>query len=379
MSDLLARASRCWEAGEPTVLATVVQTWNSAPQQPGAALLLSSDGISGSVSGGCVEGAVYEAARAVLGDGVPQLIRYGVSEDDAFEVGLTCGGVLDVFVERIDGDTFPALNAVAAAVHSHEPVAVATIIRHPDLARVGSRIVIDFSTVHGSLGSTSIDRAVAEDAKVLLRRGRNSVQSYGLGGEVFGRGIDVFVRSYAAPPRMIVFGAVDFAAATARLGKFLGYHVTVCDARPLFATIGRFPDADELVVDWPHRYAAGECAAGRIDNQTVLIVLTHDEKFDTPLLRLVLGDDWNVKPAYIGAMGSRRTHNQRVAKLTEAGLAPHELERLRSPIGLNIGARTPEETAVSIVAEIIAARCSADGQSLSVTTGRIHPDSLSPP
>ncbi|UZG55125.1 XdhC family protein [Rhodococcus opacus] len=373
MQDLLAQVARHWEAGESTALATVVQTWHSAPQQPGAALLVGPEGITGSVSGGCVEGAVYELAQDVLADGIPQLVRYGVADEEAFEVGLTCGGVLDVFVERIDAQTFPALSTVTASVRSLQPVAVATVIRHPDPSRVGSRIVLDPSSVHGTLNSARADRAIAEDGRGLLAHGTSSVLHYGPDGERLGTGMDVFVRSFAPPPRMVVFGAIDFAAAAARMGSFLGYRVTVCDARPLFATPARFPDADEVVVDWPHRYIAAERRAGRIDNRTVLIVLTHDEKFDTPLLRLVLDDGWGDRqPAYIGAMGSRRTHDQRVTNLREAGLAPHQIGRLRSPIGLNLGSRTPEETAVSIAAEIIAAQCGGDGQPLSTTTGRIH-------
>ncbi|MFD9663599.1 XdhC family protein [Rhodococcus sp. NPDC059968] len=374
MRELLPHLARHWEAGEPTALATVVQTWHSAPQQPGAALLVGPDGVYGSVSGGCVEGAVYELAQDVLTDGIPQLARYGVTDNEAFDVGLTCGGVLDVFVERIDAGTFPSLTSVVGSVHSLEPIAIATVIRHPEPDRIGQRLVLDSSSTLGSLGSSRTDRAVTEDGRGLLAHGRSSVLHYGPDGERLGAGMDVFLRSFAPPPRMIVVGAIDFAAAAARMGKFLGYRVTVCDARPLFATQARFPDADDVVVDWPHRYIAAERDAGRVDYRTVLIVLTHDEKFDTPLLRMVLGDDWgDHRPAYIGAMGSRRTHHKRVANLREAGLGSHEITRLRSPIGLNLGSRTPEETAVSIAAEIIAAQCGGDGQSLSSTTGSIHP------
>ena len=192
---------------------------------------------------------------------------------------------------------------------------------------------------------------------------------YGPEGERRGEGMRVFVSSYAPVPRLLVFGAIDFAAAVARLGSFLGYRVTVCDARGVFATASRFPSADEVIVDWPHRYLAGESAAGRIDDRTVICVLTHDPKFDVPLLEVALRLP---QVAYIGAMGSRRTHDDRIKRLQEAGLTDAELERLSSPIGLDLGGRTPEETAVSIAAEIIAHRWSGSGHRLTTQPGPIH-------
>ena len=179
----------------------------------------------------------------------------------------------------------------------------------------------------------------------------------------------VFVWAFAPKPRMLVFGAIDFAAAVARVGSFLGYHVTVCDARPVFATNSRFPEADEVVVDWPHRYLAAERDAGRIDGRTVLAVLTHDPKFDVPLLEVALRLP---EVAYVGAMGSRRTHEDRLERLREAGLEDKEIARLSSPIGLDLGARTPEETAISIAAEIIAGHWGGTGRPLAETAGRIH-------
>jgi len=178
----------------------------------------------------------------------------------------------------------------------------------------------------------------------------------------------VFVASYAPKPRMVVFGAIDFAAAVARVGSFLGYRVTVCDARPVFATRSRFPDADEVVVEWPHRYLAAEVESGRVDPRTVLAVLTHDPKFDVPVLEVALRLD----VAYVGAMGSRRTHEERLDRLREAGLTDEELGRLSSPIGLDLGARTPEETAVSIAAEIIQLRWGGHGRRLGDLHGPIH-------
>jgi xanthine dehydrogenase accessory factor len=182
----------------------------------------------------------------------------------------------------------------------------------------------------------------------------------------------VFVWSFAPAPRMLVFGAIDFAAAVARMGNFLGYRVTVCDARPVFATNSRFPSADEVVVKWPHKYLREEIEAGRVDQRTVVCVLTHDPKFDVPLLEVALRLPDGRQVAYVGAMGSRRTHDDRMARLKEAGLTDDELARLSSPVGLDLGARTPEETAVSIAAEIIALRWGGNGERLASTQGRIH-------
>jgi xanthine dehydrogenase accessory factor len=178
----------------------------------------------------------------------------------------------------------------------------------------------------------------------------------------------VLVESMAPPPRMLVFGAIDFAAAVARVGSFLGFHVTVCDARPVFATARRFPEADEVVVEWPHRYLNAELEAGRVDSRTVLCVLTHDPKFDVPLLEVAL----RTPAAYIGAMGSRRTHEDRLQRLRESGVGEDELARLASPIGLDIGARTPEETAISVAAELVQTRWGGSGRKLGGTDGPIH-------
>ena len=333
-------------------------------------MVVAPDGqVSGSVSGGCVEGAVYELANDVVRDGAPRLERYGISDDDAFSVGLTCGGILDVFVEPISRRTFPELGAVAEDIAGHRPVAVATVISHVDPEWVGRRLVVGPDATHGSLGSTRADAAVADDAAGLLAAGRSEVLTYGPDGQRRGAGMEVFVASYAPRPRMLVFGAIDFAAAIARQGSLLGYRVTVCDARPVFATRARFPTADEVVVEWPNRYLAAQHEAGEIDARTVICVLTHDPKFDVPLLEVALRLP---QIGYLGAMGSRRTHDDRMARLREAGLTETELTRLHSPIGLDLGARTPEETAVSIAAEIIARRWGGGGRPLTETDGRIH-------
>ncbi len=370
LSDLLG----WWTEGKPVGMATVVSTWRSAPRAPGATMLIGPDGTAvGSVSGGCVEAAVYELGRDVVDSGRPVLVRYGVSDDDAFAVGLTCGGIIDLFVERVDPQSFPELGAVATAVTQGRPVAVATVVTG-EVDQVGRRVVIWPDDRAGSLGSARLDDATTDDVRGLLAAGRTGTLRYGLDGERRGDELTVFVASFAPPPRMLVFGAIDFAAAVAQLGSFLGYRVTVCDARAVFATNRRFPQT-EVVVDWPHRYLAAELAAGRVDGRTVVCVLTHDPKFDVPVLELALAHPF----AYVGAMGSRRTNDDRIARLREAGVPDDRIDRLASPIGLDLGARTPEETAVSIAAEIIAARWGGGGQRLSTMDGRIHHEPDTPP
>jgi xanthine dehydrogenase accessory factor len=388
--DVLPELLAWWRAGETVGVGTVVATFQSAPRPPGASMLVGPDGTAvGSVSGGCVEGAVYDLAESVVSSGEPVLERYGVSDDDAFAVGLTCGGILDVYVEKISRDTFPELEEIAADIEAGRPVALATVIEHPDPAWLGRRLVVrpdggvvpddlvgdtpseatKTSGTTPTLGSPRADDAVHDDALGLLALGHNATLTYGPDGERRGEGMRVFVWAFAPKPRMLVFGAIDFAAAVARVGSFLGYHVTVCDARPVFATTSRFPEADEVVVDWPHRYLAAEEEAGRVDARTVIAVLTHDPKFDVPLLEVALRLP---EVAYVGAMGSRRTHEDRLDRLREAGIDDKEIERLSSPIGLDLGARTPEETAISIAAEIVARRWGGSGERLGTLDGRIH-------
>ncbi len=372
MREVLPELLAWWRAGETVGVGTVVATFQSAPRPPGASMLVGPEGEAvGSVSGGCVEGAVYELAQSVVESGTPVLERYGVSDDDAFAVGLTCGGILDVFVEKVSRESFPELGEIADDIESGRPVALATVVEHPDPAVVGRRVIVRPAEAGDglTLGSARMDDAVRDDALGLLAAGHSATLTYGPDGERRGEGMKVFVWAFAPKPRMLVFGAIDFAAAVARVGAFLGYHVTVCDARPVFATATRFPEADEVVVDWPHRYLRKLVDAGGVDQRTVITVLTHDPKFDVPLLEVALRLP---EVAYVGAMGSRRTHDDRMDRLREAGLTDDELARLSSPIGLDLGARTPEETAVSIAAEIIAARWGGSGRRLAATGGRIH-------
>ncbi|HEY7224716.1 MAG TPA: XdhC family protein [Micromonosporaceae bacterium] len=370
MRDVRGELAQRWREGRPVGMATVVGTWRSAPRQPGATMLVDGDGTAvGSVSGGCVEGAVYELCRQAIETGEPRLQRYGISDDDAFEVGLTCGGIIDLWVEKVSPQTFPELGAVLDSIDRGEPVATVTCIDGPP-DRLGNRLIVWPDRRAGGLGLARLDDAVVDDMRGMLAGGRTGIVHYGHDGERRGDELALFVSSFAPPPRMLVFGAIDFAAAVARAGAFLGYQVTVCDARPVFATSKRFPDAHEVIVDWPHRYLAAEVKAGRLDPRTVVCVLTHDPKFDVPVLEVALRQDF----AYVGAMGSRRTHDDRHKRLIEAGMTDRELARLSSPIGLDLGARTPEETAVSIAAEIIAKRWGGRGARLAETGGRIHHD-----
>ena len=362
LSDLLA----AYDRGEPCAMATVVRTWRSAPRPAGASMIVTSGGEAiGSVSGGCVEGALYDLGQEVLADGTPRFETYGVSDDDAFSVGLTCGGILDVFVERVDREAWPELPGILRSVEAEEPVAVATIVTSPDSTALGRHLVVRPDSVEGSLGTDRLDETVSADARGLLASGTTGFLRYGPEGERLGDGLEVFVASMAPPPRMYIFGAIDFSAALCRVGKVLGFRVTVCDAREIFATPRRFPDADEVVVDWPHRWLASP----PVDRRTVICVRTHDPKLEVPALEVAL----RTEAGYVGAMGSRRTHEDRLRRLKEAGMTDEEIARLRSPIGLDLGARTPEETAISIAAEVIQERWGGSGEHLASTSGPIHP------
>ncbi len=270
---------------------------------------------------------------------------------------------------------------LAGAIGAGEPVALVTVLGveppaeagpalHSDAGRTpvpGGKLLVSPAASWGGLGNTGLDAAATDDARGLLAQGQTGQRRYGVHGERRNDEVSVFIESFTPPPRMLVFGAIDYAAAVARIGSFLGYTVTVCDARKVFATPDRFPGADEVVVEWPHRYLERTPT----DERTVVCVLTHDPKFDVPLLQVAL-----TKPAaYIGAMGSRRTHADRLEQLRAAGVSEQALDRLRSPVGLDLGARTPEETAVSIAAEMIQRRWGGSGLPLGVTEGAIHAES----
>ncbi|WP_314174985.1 XdhC family protein [Streptomyces winkii] len=377
MLDIAGELHRWADEGRAFAVATVVSVGGSAPRGPGAAMAVDSDGTAvGSVSGGCVEGAVYELCAEAIETGETVLERFGYSDEDAFAVGLTCGGVVDVLVtpvgtdaaDRTAGDVFAS--ALSAAARG-EATAVARVARGPAELLGRPLLVHPGGSYEGGLGGDPrLDRTAAAEAVAMLETGRTGTVEVREDGSHCPGGLTLFVESCAPPPRMIVFGAIDFASALVRAGKFLGYHVTVCDARPVFATEARFPAADEIVVDWPHRYLRRT----ETDGRTVLCVLTHDAKFDIPLLREAL----RMPVAYVGAMGSRRTHADRDQRLREAGVTERELALLRSPIGLDLGARTPEETALSIAAEIVAARRGGTGAPLTGSGTPIHRDGREP-
>ncbi|WBO68483.1 XdhC family protein [Streptomyces camelliae] len=381
MLDLAEELAGWIEEGREFAVATVVAVGGSAPRGPGAALAVDSEGtVIGSVSGGCVEGAVYDLCREALRSGQSVLERFGYSDEDAFAVGLTCGGTIEVLIVPMTGRARTVPAAALSAAARREPLALARVARGPAELLGRALLVRPDGTGEGGLGGhPDLDRVAAAEARALLEAGRTgavdlsaSAAGWGSsraesgGGAHCPGGLTLLVESNVPPPRMIVFGAVDFAAALVRAGKFLGYHVTVCDARPVFATRGRFPEADEVVVDWPHRYLR---RAGT-DARTVLCVLTHDAKFDVPLLTAAL----RMPAAFIGAMGSRRTHEDRARRLRSEGVTEAELARLRSPIGLDLGARTPEETALSIAAEIVALRRGGTGAPLTGAKTPIHRD-----
>jgi xanthine dehydrogenase accessory factor len=319
MRELLPTLAR-WQAdGRRAVLATVVERRGSAPRDPGASLALNDHGeIAGSVTGGCVEPAVIREAQDVLAGGAGRLLEYGIADGDAFAVGLACGGTVGILVTELDLGLVPAL---AAAVEADRPVALT-------MAASGE-----------GLGAQTLVDEPAGAIAALLDAGESALAD--LGGET------VFVHALTPRPRMYVFGAIDHAAALTRVGRLLGYRVTVCDARGAFVTPERFPDADELVVEWPDRFLR----AAPIDARTAICVLTHDEKFDVPVLLAAV----ETPAVYIGAMGSRKTTEDREARLREAGLDDAALGRIHAPIGLAVGARSPEEVAVAIGAELVEA------------------------
>ncbi len=319
MREVLAMLEGWSQRGTRAALATVVSVEKSAPRGPGSMMALSEDGqIVGSVTGGCVEPDVVMAAEEVLAGGAPQLREYGIADEDAFAVGLPCGGAVRIFVEAMDPEVIARL---ADAVRDEAPLGVVTRISGPD---IGERVVTDAD-------------GADDEAAALIRAGQSGA---------IGSGDDErFVLSVAARPRMYVFGAIDFASSLATLGRFMGYHVTVCDARSAFVTKERFPDADEIVVAWPHELIAD----APIDERSAICILTHDAKFDGPALHAAL----KTRAGYIGAMGSRRTVARREERLRAEGLTDTDFARIHSPIGLGISSKTPEEVAVAIGAQII--------------------------
>jgi xanthine dehydrogenase accessory factor len=360
------------EQGHRLALATVTRVLGSAPRTLGTSMAVSDTGaVIGSISGGCVEGALYEAATEVLGNGTRQVVEFGVTDDDAFAAGLSCGGTIEVFLTELA----PAgpRNAVPAAV-AGRAAGLAVIVAGPGTGLVlGPQDDGDGEPLDGPLDApldgridTDSARRIRAELHARMAGGRTALGTVACAGDE----VRVLFLVAAPPPRFLIFGAVDFAAALSAAAGLLGYRVTVCDARAVFATPERFPAAAEVVVAWPSDYLAGTTT----DARTVVCVLTHDEKFDIPLIREALGRDL----AYLGAMGSRRTHDRRMHRLLAEGVSAADLDRLHSPIGLDLGASTPEETAVSILAEVLAARAGASGTPLRERSGPIHGSAASP-
>ncbi|WP_280352539.1 XdhC family protein [Nocardia abscessus] len=341
-----------WRGHPPTpvsVPATVAGVPGTPPRPAGATMAVDGSGnVRGSLSGGCVEGAVYELCLEVLESGEPVRRTFGYSDADAFAVGLTCGGELEIFVHRITPADYPAVEAAL------DPSGPTAFVR--DLAS-GAVVALGAETATGA----DFDRAVVRQARAMLDTGVTGVRVVGCAD----RERTVFVESFAPAPRMLVFGATDFTTALCSVGRLLGYRVTVCEARPAFADHARMPDADEVVRDWPDRYLRRT----PVDARTVICVLTHDPKFDIPVLTEAL----RLSVAYVGAMGSRRADRERRIRLRAAGLTEAELGRLHSPIGLELGGQTPEETAVAIGAEIVAVRRGGSARPLFATDRPIHP------
>ncbi len=393
----------------PFAVATVVAASGSVPRPVGTAMAVRADGaVLGSLSGGCVEGAVHAAALDAIASGTSHRETFGYSDDDAFAVGLSCGGTLDVHVQPVlpDDDATRALHALAARAEPAPPVA---LVRRID-GGARTAVVVDdpnaadeaavARALRGLVGPDSLAAAAAQVVAVLRAGGTATVHaahggpgaapspspSEGCAAAPAPAGaaadacdaaepVTLLVETRLPAPRFLVCGANDFAGALVRHVRLLGYRVTLVDAREVFADPRRFPEA-EVVVEWPDRYLAAEAAAGRLDARTAVAVLTHDAKFDVPLLRLAL----DLPLAYVGAMGSRRSHAQRVAALRAEGVGEAALARLRSPIGLDLGAVTPEEVAVSITAELVATR---HGRSavvpLSSSSGPLHAEPAARP
>jgi xanthine dehydrogenase accessory factor len=399
MLDIAADLLDALAAGRRLAVATVTTVDGSAPRALGTSMAVDDRGrVIGSISGGCVEGAVYQAAEGVLETGEPVLAEFGFTDGDAFAAGLSCGGRIEVFVHEV------AVPGVAVGGVTRGGVSAGGVSAHEGAGGVsahlgaagGDRGVLDERVLHelraardgrpagiaivvaGAAAGTilsaahsvpglerdGLDPAAAQRILHELAARVSSGQSGTVDIDCDGETVRVLFVVASTAPRMIVFGAVDFSAALADASSLLGYHVTVCDARPLFATPQRFPSADEVVVAWPSEYLRSTA----VDSRTVICVLTHDEKFDIPLLETAL----RLPVAFVGAMASRTTHERRIRALEEAGLDSAQLERLHSPIGLDLGGSTPQETAVSILAEVIASRTGSTGSSLRSQTGPIH-------
>jgi xanthine dehydrogenase accessory factor len=349
--------------GRRVAAAVLVEAVGSAPFDPGAVLLVDEAGaMEGSVTGGCVEAALHEECRSVLRGGDPRVVTYGISDDDALDVGLMCGGTVRVLVHELDQRSRRPLFAAVESAAEGRPAALATLLDGPD---AGAKLALVADQVIGSLGGPGLlDHSVARDAAGFLAQGTTAIRRFGDDGRAAGADLRVFIQSFATPARLVLLGAIDFSVAVARVGRLLGFSPTVCDAREPFLRSQRFEEVAEVVVDWPDRYLATQ----ELGPRDAVLVFSHDPKFDLPALQAAVRSG----AGYVGALGSRRTHAVRVERLREAGLSDNELGRISAPCGLDIGARTPYETAVSILAEVIAVRTAREGGRLTGGSGSIR-------
>ena len=353
-------------AGRMVAAGTLVGVEGSAPLNVGASVYIDADGtIEGSVTGGCVESAVAQEALAMLQDGrPPRLVTYGISDELAGTVGLMCGGIVHIFIHPIRDDAREAALAGLAAIRDEHPAGLATLI---DGEQAGRKLYVDESSTVGSLGvSDLLDRNVIQEARGLVVQGRSTVRAFGPDGASLGGGLRVHVAAFASAPRMVIFGAIDFAAALAPLAKGLGYRVTIADPRQAFLDSPRFSAVAQTIVAWPDKVLADMTLGSR----DAVLVFTHDPKLDVPAVQAALATG----AGYIGALGSRRTTLDRNARLVEAGVPEERITRVYAPCGLDIGASTVEETAVAILAEIIARRAGREGSSLRHGSGSIRRD-----
>jgi xanthine dehydrogenase accessory factor len=338
MRDILPDLDK-WRADDKSIaLATVVQTWGSSPRRAGAKMALTPDGkITGSVSGGCVEGAVYESGVDVLKSNRPQLLHFGVADETAWEVGLACGGSIDIFVKPLDEEFFKSLRSVLVEEKS---AVLVTVVRGPDELLGRELLAEENGNVTGSLSDNLDEQALALARDTLAQGESHRV--------ILNEEIEVFLEVILPPPTLIVVGGVHITVALMALAKTLGYRTVVIDPRSAFGNAERFPNVDRLIQRWPDE-AFQEIP---ITRSTAIAMLTHDPKLDDPALKIALPS-----PAfYVGALGSKTTQTKRRQRLLEDGLTEEQLNRLHGPIGLKIGAGTPEEIALSIMAEVVAAR-----------------------
>jgi xanthine dehydrogenase accessory factor len=356
--------ARWLHEGRTVAVALLIETVGSSPFEVGAQMAMNDAAeVEGSVTGGCVEAAVAMEAEAIMRGGPPKLLSFGVDDARAVGVGLTCGGTVRLFLHRLDRTALALLEAVAEARDKGVPVAVATL---SSAGGAGAKMAVFEDRVIGTLGSTDLlDRTVIREARGLLDEGLSMWRHYGTGGETMGSDLSVLIKSYSGRPSMVIFGAIDFSAELARLATTVGYKVTICDPRAPFVSSSRFHESAEVIVDWPDQVLD----PGRLGPRDAVLVFTHDPKLDEPALIAALASG----AGYVGALGSRRTHRDRRGRLREVGVDESEIDRIHSPCGLDVGARTPAETAISVLGEIIATRTGRRGLSLKETDGPIHP------